>query len=195
MPLKERREPFSHRDWLYEIKHDGFRALAVIVAGQCRLISRNGNRFARYDELAARIAYECQANDAVLDGEIVCLDPKTGRSVFADLLFHRTEPYFYAFDLLTVEGHDLRDKPLLHRKQWLKAIMPELPSHLLYLDHVGERGKDFYRLCCEWDLEGIVAKRKDGLYLPNRRRSTRVKVKNPEYSQREGREELFERHT
>jgi ATP-dependent DNA ligase len=93
---------------------------------------------------------------------------------------------------LTVEGQDLRDRPLNERKQWLKAIMPDIPARLLYVDHIEEQGQAFYRLCCENDLEGVVAKRKHGLYQSERRRSSWIKIKNPDYSQKEGRAELFE---
>jgi bifunctional non-homologous end joining protein LigD len=191
MLLCQQAHPFSHPDWLFEIKHDGFRALAVMENGTCELYSRNGNRFWRFNELARALRQDCQADNAILDGEIVCLDPKDGRSLFADLMFHRTEPSFYAFDVLTVEGQDLRDRPLIERKQWLKAIMPDIPSRLLYVDHIEEQGQMFYRLCAENDLEGMVAKRKNGTYHSERRRSSWIKIKNREYSQKEGRQELF----
>lgn len=113
---------------MFKIKHDGFRALAVIQNGTCVLYSRNGNRFGPFNELARAVSQECQADNAILDGEIVCLDPKDGRSIFADLMFHRAEPYFYAFDALMLEGQDLRDRPLIEWKQLLKAIMPDIPS-------------------------------------------------------------------
>jgi ATP-dependent DNA ligase len=66
------------------------------------------------------------------------------------------------------------------------TVMPDLASHELYVDHIDERGEELYRLCCECDLEGIVAKRKDGLYHSERRRSSWVKIKNPDYTQQEG---------
>ena len=103
MPLKRHREPFSHPDWLFEIKHDGFRALAFVRDGACRLVSRNGNDFKSLSSLSTAIPKELKANSAVLDGEIVCLD-EHGRSQFNELLFHRGEPRFYAFDLLWREG-------------------------------------------------------------------------------------------
>ena len=94
MPLQQRRQPFSHPDWVYEIKHDGFRALAAIKDGRCRLLSRNGNHLKRFPSLETALAAELRATEAVLDGEIVCLNPKDGRSVFADLFEHRTETAF-----------------------------------------------------------------------------------------------------
>jgi bifunctional non-homologous end joining protein LigD len=78
---------------------------------------------------------------AVLDGEIVCLEPD-GRSNFYKLLFRRDWPSFVAFDLLAVDGEDLRDRPLLERKRRLKALMPRIDSRLVYMDHVRGRGID-----------------------------------------------------
>jgi len=73
MPLKRHREPFSPPDWLFELKHDGFRALAFVSDGACRLVSRNGNPFARFGAMCEEIAAELDC-DAVLDADIVCLD-------------------------------------------------------------------------------------------------------------------------
>jgi ATP-dependent DNA ligase len=78
-------------DWLFELKYDGFRGLAHIVDGECRLVSRNGNTFKQFARLSAHLA--ATRIRAVLDGEIVCLDDE-GAPVFKDLLFHRGEPAF-----------------------------------------------------------------------------------------------------
>ncbi len=119
-----RRESFSHPDWLYELKHDGFRALAYVQDGACRLVSRNAHHYRRFGELCAAIAQDVRATtDAVLDGEIVCLDPDC-RSNFKRLLFRRGEPHYYAFDLLWLDGADTRSWPLVARKRALKRIMP-----------------------------------------------------------------------
>ena len=79
--------------------------------GRCRLVSRNGNEFKSFPALNVALPLECRAKRAVLDGEIVCLD-KRGNSQFRDLLFRRGEPRFYAFDLLSCNGEDLRYLPL-----------------------------------------------------------------------------------
>src|SRR5437868_3974078 len=107
MPLRRHREPFSHPDWLYEIKVDGFRALAFVHNGSCRLVSRKGNVFSSFTNLNRAIPTELGCKAAVLDGEVVCLDAE-GHSQFNELLFKRGEPRFYAFDLLWCEGKDLR---------------------------------------------------------------------------------------
>jgi bifunctional non-homologous end joining protein LigD len=122
--------------------------------------------------------------NAVLDGELVVLDER-GRSLFDDLLFRKKPPIFYAFDALWWDGCDLRNQPLTWRKEFLKARLPAVPTQILFADYVEERGIDFFRKVCELDLEGIVAKRKNGLH----REGTRwLKIRNPKYSQKEGRQ-------
>jgi bifunctional non-homologous end joining protein LigD len=103
MPLQKRVSAFDHPDWVFELKYDGFRALAYIESGGCRLMSRNGNQFKSFPFLNLALPHECKAKSAVLDGEIVCFD-KDGCSQFEDLLFRRGEPRFLAFDCLYCDG-------------------------------------------------------------------------------------------
>src|SRR5438105_4250821 len=108
--LSRRPRPFDSDDFIFEIKFDGFRSLAFIEHGVCTLVSRNRNPL-RFPNLANAIADNLTVagsrtvENAVIDGEIVCLDNQ-GRSVFDDLLFRRAEPFFYAFDLLWLNGED-----------------------------------------------------------------------------------------
>jgi bifunctional non-homologous end joining protein LigD len=126
--------------------------------------------------------------DAILDGELVCLD-NDGRSLFNELLFRRSHPYFYAFDLLWINGRDLRKEPLLRRKAQLKDLVMESKNpSLLYADHIDQYGSDFFRMICEKSLEGIVAKHKASPYSAS---AQWIKIKNPKYTQSEGRRELF----
>jgi bifunctional non-homologous end joining protein LigD len=99
-----------------EIKFDGFRALTYIEEGKCRLVSRRRHEYQSFRELQASIAGHLPVKDAVIDGEIVCLD-HLGRSQFYELMFRRGDPFFYAFDFLWLNGRDLRGLPLLERKQ------------------------------------------------------------------------------
>jgi len=131
------------------------------------------------------------AGHGVLDGEICCLNPD-GRSNFNDLLFRREWPFFLAFDLLAVDGADIRSQPLRNRKTALRRIMASVESRLRYLDHVEGRGVDLFKLACERDLEGVVGKWADGSYLSDPHTTSWVKIKNPSYSQMEGRHELFD---
>jgi bifunctional non-homologous end joining protein LigD len=158
MPLLRAPEPFDHPDWFFELKHDGFRALAIVEGHHCRLLSRHGHDFAQWPQLQEEIAHAVKAQHAVLDGEIVCLKPD-GRSDFYSLMFRRDWPYFYAFDLLSLEGRDLRERPLLERNRRLAKIIPfHYETRLRLLGHVPGRGRDLFRLVCDIDAEGVVAK-------------------------------------
>jgi bifunctional non-homologous end joining protein LigD len=184
-------EPFDHPEFIFEPKIDGFRALAHIHGHRCELISRNGHTFKSWPQLAEKIAHAVRCQSAVLDGEICCLEPD-GRSHFYKLLFRRDWPYFYAFDVLFLNGRDLRGLSLLERKRILRAIMPNVESRVLYLDHVAERGRDLFRVACGRDLEGIVGKYANGTYQTSGRATSWLKIKHAGYSQMEGRHELFE---
>jgi bifunctional non-homologous end joining protein LigD len=193
MVLKLFREPFSDPDWIFEVKHDGFRALAYVVDGDCRLVSKKGLIYKAFGPFSDSLAEALEGRDAILDGEIVCLGPD-GRSLFKHLMYKRGEPYFYAFDLLWLDGEDMREWPLLERKKMLRMVVPKKGSRLLYVDHIVGRGKDMFKLVCDQDLEGVVAKWKRGAYMADDRTSW-VKIKNPRYSQIVGRERIFEKKT
>jgi bifunctional non-homologous end joining protein LigD len=193
MALFRRPDPFDHPDWVFEIKHDGFRGLAYIQNEHTRLLSRRGNQYRSFGELSSWIGRHLQVQDAVLDGEICCLDAD-GRAQFNDLLYRRGDPYFFAFDLLWLNGRDLRDLPLIQRKQFLREIVPSVPSRVLFSDHLEHRGRQLFEVSCEHDLEGIVAKWKFGSYLPNSSATTWIKIKNPVYTQAKDRSEQIERH-
>src|SRR5437762_9262525 len=91
MPLGRRALPFDHPDWIFELKYDGFRSLAIVENGRGQLVSRNGHPFASFAELGKQIAGALPSTKVVLDGEIVCVD-KGGKPQFRDLLFHRGTP-------------------------------------------------------------------------------------------------------
>jgi bifunctional non-homologous end joining protein LigD len=155
--------PSTISDYLYELKYDGFRALAYLKNGRCRFVSRNGTTFSSFSLLASSIA-SCLPNcRAVLDGEIVCLDAK-GYPQFNDLLFHRAEPCFFAFDILSCDGKDLRLNALVDRKAELRRLLVRrtASSRVCYADHVERDGCRLFELICQRDLEGIVAKLKHG---------------------------------
>src|SRR5262245_305498 len=191
--LSRRSEPFDSDEYLYELKIDGFRALAHISDGSGELISRNGNVFRGFAELATWIAEHLKVEDAVLDGEIACINGE-GRPIFKDLLFRQSACLFVAFDLLYLNGKDLRTLPLIERKRQLRKLLSRKRSRILYLDHVENDGKLLFEQIVKMDLEGMVCKRKSSPYRATEKPSSHwIKVKNPRYSQNEGREELFER--
>src|SRR4051812_45892786 len=102
MLLGRRAEAFTDPDWLFELKYDGFRALAYVGNGKSRLVSRNANTFKSFELLSSLLPKDVRSESAVIDGEIVCLDGQ-GRPNFADLFYRRREPVFVAFDLLSAE--------------------------------------------------------------------------------------------
>ena len=192
MRLARRPQPFDHPGWLYEIKFDGFRALAYVEAGKCRLVSRRRHEYKSFRELCGSIANHPRGHEAVIDGEIVCLD-QYGRSQFYALMFRRGQPFFYAFDLLWLNGEDLRTLPLIERKARLRKLIRRGWSRLLYVDHLEREGCELFKRICELDLEGIVAKRANSMYRATEQPSPDwIKIKNPNYSQKEGRAELFD---
>lgn len=182
--------PFDRDDFIFEVKFDGFRALAHIGHGRCALLSRNGNVFKSWPQLGEEIASSVRCDSAILDGEIVCLDA-AGKPDFRSLLFRRTAPCFYAFDVLEVEGESLCDLPLWQRKRRLRRIIPRTESRLLEVEPIAARGVDLFHAACDHDLEGIVAKWRHGRYATDGTSTSWMKIKNPGYSQVEGRHELF----
>jgi len=171
---------FDDPAWLFEIKWDGYRAVAFIEDGKVRLVSRNQNDLtAKYPELQT-IPESLKAKRAVLDGEIVALDEE-GRPSFSLLQqrsgFHiagrKSKPradvsvLYYAFDLLYLDGRDLRGLPLEERKKQLAALITE-GGLLRYSDHFAEHGIALMAVAREKGLEGIVAKRRDSAYQERR---------------------------
>jgi bifunctional non-homologous end joining protein LigD len=192
MLLGRRPDAFSHHDWLFELKYDGFRALAFVDEGVCRLVSRNGNQFKSFEALRLSLPRDLRTRNAVLDGEIVCLDTD-GRSNFSNLFYRRCEPVFVAFDLLSGSGQDMRHLPLAERKLELRRVIRPRASSILYCSHVEREGEALFGLACQHDLEGIVAKHRSSPYLIGREDTTWFKIRNRLYSQWDGREEMFQR--
>lgn len=193
MPLKLWREPFDDDDWAFELKYDGFRALAFVDRATVHLISRTGHRYRQFDPLAMALRCELRCKTAVLDGELVALDDH-GRPDFYGLLYRRRAPVFVAFDVLAVDGRDVRNEPLRARKGRLRAVVPSPATSVLRLEPVVGEGRALYELICAQDLEGIVAKRLDAPYRIVEPLAWR-KIKNPMYSQGIGRWEHFARRS
>ena len=190
-----RKEPFDHPEWLFEVKYDGFRAVCFVENGRCSFVSRRGNVFTRFDALCEQVASalchdvvsELGVDEAILDGEVITAD-ETGRPQFYDLLRRTRSPIYVAFDLLWLNGDDLRSLPLRERREQLKTILPPGSPSILEAVSVERRGRELFELMCAHDLEGIVAKRLADPYDP---RVRWLKIKNPDYSQKEGRADLF----
>ncbi len=174
-------DPFDDPEWLYEIKWDGYRAIAFIAKGKVRLVSRNQNDLtAQYSELH-NIPSFIKADTAILDGEIAAFD-EAGRSSFS-LMQQRTgirqggrrvgsrtdiSVLYYVFDLLYLDGYDLRRVSLEERKELLRQIT-DLTGPVRYSDHFPQ-GKALFDVAKEKGLEGILAKRIDSVYEERRTR-------------------------
>jgi bifunctional non-homologous end joining protein LigD len=177
---QRRSDPVDDPAWLFELKLDGFRGLADTVQG--RMLSKNGNRMRRFECLL-----ESLPPGYVFDGEIVALDAD-GRPMFNDLLFGRREPVYVAFDVLVVDGGDVRELPLKERRATLEKVVRRYG--LQKSEPVLGDGKAAFRAVCGLDLEGVVAKRLGDSYGP---RTKWWKILNRAYSQKKGRAQLFER--
>ena len=181
-------KPFDGSEWFFEIKWDGYRAVAFIDNGKARLVSRNQNDLtARYPELKDLPRF-VKARNAILDGEVVALDEQ-GRPSFS-LMQQRTgfrpggrrgpvnaavPVIYYAFDLLYLDGFDLRRVPLEERKKKLASVLLAGES-VRYSDHYERDGKALFELAREKGLEGILAKKRDSIYQ-ERRSSDWFKIK------------------
>jgi bifunctional non-homologous end joining protein LigD len=181
-------EPFDGKDWLFEIKWDGYRAVAFIENGKVRFVSRNQNDLTpRYPELKDLPEF-IQAKTAILDGEVVALD-EDGRASFSRMqqrtgfrahgkrAAEKTDVavLYYAFDLLYLDGYDLRRVPLRERKNKLATVLVSGDS-VRYSDHYEKQGKALFEMARAKGLEGILAKRRDSLYQ-ERRTSEWLKIK------------------
>jgi DNA ligase D-like protein (predicted ligase) len=164
-------------DWTYEVKWDGYRALAVKTGAGVRLISRNEKDLTRdYPRVVAAVA-ALRAEDLVLDGEIVALD-QDGRPSF-QALQHQTRGAgaiaFYAFDLLSLNGRELLSQPLEQRRRALAKVVRE--SGVLLSEPLEGPVQQLERAIRRHGLEGIVAKRRDSSYRPGQRTDAWIKVK------------------
>lgn len=163
-------------DWLHEVKFDGYRLQAHLRDGTARLLTRTGLDWtARFGAVVPEALGHLDAAEAILDGEMV-VETARGVSDFgalqADLSGERTDRFrFYAFDLLYLDGLDLRASPLEARKKRLGRLLAEAGPALRYSDHFEEQGEMVLRHACRLSLEGIVSKRRDAPYVSGRGKS------------------------
>ena len=190
-------------EWLHEIKYDGYRLLARIEDGEVRLITRGGLDWTAKFPALAQILGELPLDSAVIDGELVHLEPE-GTTSFSGLQDAISSGKtgalnFFAFDLLYRDGWNLTGAPLEERKTALAEIIPPNQQGMLrYSDHQIGRGPAFLSQACNFALEGIVSKRRTEPYRPGRSRSwLKSKCRNREefviigYTDPEGSREGF----
>jgi bifunctional non-homologous end joining protein LigD len=169
-------EPPSGEGWTFEVKWDGYRALAYVREGECRLLSRNENDLTeRFAEVARAVVRAAKSPNAVLDGEVCALDER-GRASFSAMQRGTGTLVYYAFDLLELDGEPLVDLPLRERRRRLAALL-DRRSRTVRLSDGFDDGTALDAAAREQGLEGIVAKRLDSKYLQGRRTRDWLKVK------------------
>jgi bifunctional non-homologous end joining protein LigD len=162
--------------WLYEVKWDGYRAIARVAGGETTLTSRRGNDLTgRFADVARAIARAVRTPDCVLDGEVCALDEE-GRSSFSVMQQGKGPLVYYAFDLLEVDGEQLLELPLRERRARLADLL-DLRDGTVRLSEAFDDGEALYEAAQEQRLEGVIAKRADSRYQPGRRTGDWLKVK------------------
>lgn len=160
-------------DWLYEIKYDGYRIAAYVEDNKVRLLTRNGKDFTRhFKDIASSLKQLANGRAMVFDGEAVIVDDK-GKTDFQKLQNHlkkhEKEQLTYAiFDILALDGKDLRAKKLIQRKTILENVMQNAPDNLYYSKHTQANGLSLFEAACEMDLEGIIGKNGNSIYSGTR---------------------------
>jgi bifunctional non-homologous end joining protein LigD len=172
-------KPFDDLDWVFEVKWDGYRAIAEINKEEIKLYSRSGLSFLRlYPEVAEEL--KKIKEDVILDGEIIVLN-KNNKPDFQKLQQynrHSSLPIlYYVFDCLSHNGKSIMELPLLERKKTAEKVL--VKSNIIkYSDHVLQSGVEFFSKIIEMDLEGMIGKRASSLYYPGKRSRDWLKIKN-----------------
>ncbi|MBX9853479.1 MAG: non-homologous end-joining DNA ligase [Cytophagaceae bacterium] len=171
-------EVFDSDEWIYEIKWDGYRAIAEVNYNDVLLYSRN---LLPFNEMFPDVVNALSefGQQVILDGEVVVTD-ENGRSEFQRIQNYRRNGggklMYYVFDILYYNGYDLRDVPLVERKELLKKIIPE-SDVIKYSDHIKGQGIKFMELAREKNLEGIIAKKANSVYEAGVRGKNWLKIK------------------
>jgi bifunctional non-homologous end joining protein LigD len=164
--------------WTFEVKWDGYRAIATESGGDVTLTSRNGNDLtARFQNVAKEIPKAVKTPDCVLDGEVCALD-ESGRSSFSAMQQGKagTPIVYYAFDLLEIEGESVIDLPLVERRKLLEGLL-DRRNKIVRLSETFDDGQALLDAAKQQRLEGIMAKRLDSRYLPGKRTRDWLKIK------------------
>lgn len=170
---------FDSSDWIFEIKWDGYRAIAEINKAAVQLYSRNGLTF---DKAYPKVfeALKAIKKNVIIDGEIVVFD-ENGKPSFQKLQNYKSNDkyiiQYYAFDILAMDGKALTGFPLIERKELLRKILPK-STVVIFCDHVDAKGKSLFREMKKMGLEGMIAKRKNSKYLIGKRSADWLKIKN-----------------
>ena len=158
--------------WVYELKYDGYRIISYIEAGRARLLTRNGNDYAKQFAPAKEALFALADGRAmVFDGEMVVMND--GRPDFQAMQNYIKNPenkqlQYIIFDILALDGEDLRQQPLTKRKQVLEELLADAPQMLKYSAHIENKGEELLQKACDAQLEGIVGKHADSPYSGTR---------------------------
>ncbi len=160
-------------EWLYELKYDGYRIIAFVEGHSVRLMTRNGNDYiGRFHDIAASLIDFAAGRAMVLDGEMVITD-QSGKTDFQALQNYIKNPKtknltYIVFDILALDGKDLREYPLIDRKEILEALMKDAPDNLYYSRYIRGNGQESFDAACKTGMEGIVGKKADSVYSGTR---------------------------
>ena len=161
------------KDFVYELKYDGYRIVCFAEQGEVKLFTRNKKDYTnKFKNLANSLQELSQNHSFVIDGEVVVLDNE-GKPNFQELQnflknSKNLQPTFMIFDLLALDGVDLRKKTFLERKSKLYELLKNSQSNLCYVEHFEGNGKSFFNAVSKMGLEGVIAKKKDSKYIGGR---------------------------
>lgn len=170
------RKPFSNKDWIYECKFDGIRALIYCDNGQCRIMSRNKIDITKNYPEISKACHKLNIKNFILDGEIVAFKGDVSSFTTLQQRMHirtaklrkqKIPVFFYAFDLIYFEGFYLEKLPLVRRKEILKAAF-NFQTPLIYTEHLEKEGIQYFQAACKQGWEGIMAKEATSSYAHGR---------------------------
>lgn len=159
------------KDWLFEIKYDGYRIISYLKDDKIKMLSRNNIDYTKKFESLVQDLKQLGQENFVFDGEVVVFD-KEGKSDFGllqtNLKQKKNDYYYIIFDLLALNGEDYRNLPLIKRKEKLERLLVKSPKTLIYSTHIIDKGEECFKLAKEKNLEGIIAKKCNAPYIQKR---------------------------
>ncbi|MBR4003512.1 MAG: DNA ligase, partial [Clostridia bacterium] len=157
----------TSNDWLFEIKYDGYRILSFVENGKVKMLTRNNMDYTKKFQSIAKSLKKINQTAFIVDGEMVSFD-KNGKSDFGllqqNIKTGNNNFHYVIFDILSLNGEDLREIPLIERKKELEKLLVKADNNLIYSSHILGKGKESFKLAKEKQLEGIIAKKVDSAY-------------------------------